>query len=346
MGADNVQRLGQGACLVLHGKQEDEPRVVPHAGPARAVLAAAQHGEAGRVVGLVVDSALQQLQAVQFRRFLRGDGGGRRIVHVPDLPGRYGGIHAFNRLPSPVLQVFLALMQRLAVAVNPADGVQIRLLTGHQPVTDGQIQHLVDIEASGEQQIHHRSHLTGVAVLQRQHRTVALSAFHGAVGLLKPVKPNELSLRKQPPGRDVGEGALDAAVGNLPAADQGLLIPAADVHQVSHESHIGSFRLRIGDPLPVAGDQRLLPGRVPDGQSFFLLIGRDLPHGLHAPRKQLRHLFIRLINDLPGFFKLVHLLLSFPGRRRIPVGSCGGAFFLLPAARKPPGPSPVFSYPK
>ena len=100
------------------------------------------------------------------------------------------------------------------MADDGLDAVKARALVCHEVMHNRQVEHLIYIQAAGEQKIHDRSDLAGGTVFQRQHRAVKLAALDCLIGVGKIREGHELGLREHTLCRHVGERALNAAVGH------------------------------------------------------------------------------------------------------------------------------------
>ncbi len=173
--ADDVECLGEGARVVLHGEDEYEVFILALAHGLRLIAGAGESGEAGGVVLGGADVAVEHAQAEDLRRLVRGDGAEREVVRLADALGGHGGVGVGLNLIAVALDILVALAQRLRMADDGADGIRRGTVHAEQAMGDVEIEHLVDEQLAREEQIHHRADLAGVAVFEREDDAVDLA---------------------------------------------------------------------------------------------------------------------------------------------------------------------------
>ena len=93
------------------------------------------------------------------------------------------------------------------------------------------------------------SDLARVAVLNGQHRRVALPADDGVVGRLEVAVGHPVPLGEDPPCGDVGECTLHAAVRHPQPALHTVLVGAGNGHGVLQKVHVSLIVLESNVPL-------------------------------------------------------------------------------------------------
>ena len=307
VGADDIERLRQGAGFVLDGVHQNE--VLVHL--ALVLLVQPEHAgerrEARRVVAVGIDARLQDLQAVERRRLGGTDGRTKRVLLLRDALRRHGGVRHLTRNQLVALDVFRALRERLGMAVDLADPGFVRTGQAEQVLLRLELQHLVDIERTGEHQVGHGRDLAGRAVLERQHGHVAITGFAGAVRLLEAREGHQLRTGIQARGGDIGECAGHAAVRDLQAAAQAALPVARQGQHFLLEADIVFADITVLDAGGAAPQDIVLAGRVCGGEPMGRLVCGDFADELHPPLKERGDLRIHLVDLFSDYFELLHI---------------------------------------
>ena len=229
-------------------------------------------------------------------------GGDRRdalVAGVLDRLCRLCGIGVLRRLIAVLADILRTLRQRLRMADDRFDVLDAGPGHAQQMVVDPEGIQAVDIQRALEHQIHHLTDLAGVAVLDGQHTAVAFSPLHRLIRGAEIAVGDLLAVGEDLLGGDIGIRALDAAVGDLHATDDMLLILLGHRHLILQKSHIIRADVIIVDIRGVLLDHRLLALCVIDLQAAFLLILGDRLRRLHTAFKQRRHLLVDLIDLHP-----------------------------------------------
>ena len=71
----------------------------------------------------------------------------------------------------------LALLKRLGMADNGFYAVKGGVLGADKVLHNGQVNDLIDVQTAGEDEVHDRADLAGVAVFKRENGTVILAAL-------------------------------------------------------------------------------------------------------------------------------------------------------------------------
>lgn len=135
--------------------------------------------EARRVVGIVLDVGREDVEPVELRRGVAGDGAGLWI-----LGGHARGLGvARHRDARQVREVavepLVALRQRLRVRVDAAGGADA-LGARHQLLVDAQAHLAAHLERVGQQQVERAADRALGGVLHRHHAVVGIAGFHRA----------------------------------------------------------------------------------------------------------------------------------------------------------------------
>ena len=179
-----------------------------------------------------VHALRQNIQPEQRSRLVRRNRRERGIIRFGNVFRRSRSIGIRERFPAVGADEFSALLQRLRMAHDRADSFHRRARAREEIVLDLQLDHAIDIQASGKHQIHHRADVAGIAVLDRQHRAIVFARFHGAIGFLKVARGKQLRIRKRALGGDMRKRALHAAVNHSHSLRQPRLIIAGRLHHI------------------------------------------------------------------------------------------------------------------
>ena len=302
--ADNLQALREGARHVVHPEQKDEGAVLL---PRRdIVLRPGKNRKPGGIVLALIDIMVQNGQSVQLRRGLIGDGSLCLILPFGD-PLRSHRRILFHLFPEPVLcDIGAALAEGLGMAHHRPDILHVRARHTQKIVDDGQIVDPVHMETSVEHQVHHLAHLAGIAVLDGEHRIVALPLHHGEVRRIKGRTGHVASLRENGFGRHMGKGAFDTAVGHSRPGDQTLLILPRNRHGILHELPVILPDHLILYVIAVALQNLLFLLLIQHRKASLPFIGCHIPYRFHALLKEVSHLPVHLFNHLSRILQFSH----------------------------------------
>ena len=239
---------------------------------------------------------VELFEPVQPRCLSGSDRRNTLVTSVLDCLRRLCGVGILRCFIAVLTDVLRTLRQCLWMADDRFDILDTRSRNPQQMVGDPESVESVDIERALEHQIHHLTDLAGIAVLDRQHTAVAFSPLHRLIRGSEITVRDQLAVGEDLLGGDVGISALDAAVGDLHAADDMLLILLGYRHLVLQKPHIIRADVGILDQGGVFLDHCLLTLCVIDLQAAFLLILGDHLRRLHTAFKQRRHLFVDLID--------------------------------------------------
>ena len=311
----DAQRLQERSLLVRGG--HDQGCLAGDA-PVHLRRLPGQDQEAGEVVRLVLDVALQDLQPVEPARFLAADGRDRWVPVFAHFPNRHGGVGPGDRLavgePGDELH---ALGQGLGVRVDPADPGELGLRQAQQAVFDPQ--HLLphDGELGNRQEIVHLVDAPRRGVLDRDEGVVGVPVLHRADHLPQPgdpLKEGPVEVRGEVfARRQVAVGALDPLehhplqVRLRVALQVQLLGPDRIVDDLledpGDEVGVEPAAAPLGDEV---GEQHLLARRVADGRPAPVL-GLDDPPGKGPPcRKRFENGLVHPVDFASNLFQFLH----------------------------------------
>ena len=132
-----------------------------------------------------------------------------------------------------IVQVALALAERLRVADHLPDLCHIRAGQTDEILRDVQLIHTVDVQRAEEHQVEHLADLAVVAVFDRQHGAVARAGRYGVVCAAEVLVRHVLGAGEDALGGDVRKRALHAAVCHAHSAAQpALIVPRKPEHSL------------------------------------------------------------------------------------------------------------------
>ena len=126
----------------------------------------------------------------------------------------------------------MTLAECLGMTRHLADILHLCPGNTQQILMDFKFINTVDIERSREDEVNGLSHFTGIAILNRQHRHITLALKNRIICCLEISARNPVALRKDASRRNMSKCAFHAAVCNLEAALQAVLICAGNRHHV------------------------------------------------------------------------------------------------------------------
>ena len=216
-----------------------------------------------------------------------------------------------------MLQILLALAQRLLVRVNFAD---VRLLCAgldQQIVVDLEADAPHDAEIVMRHQVIDRVDRASRAVLHRHHAVLAESRLDGREHSLERIEIQHVRQPEQLVARELRirarhaltghrrplreqlrrllDGRLDLLGQRRRLFQQPVLIAPAQLEQQRIERH-GVFLKRLRRLLRHVQQLCPLPRRIEHRQPMLLLIGRDLCGHVHPLRKQADQFFVNVVD--------------------------------------------------
>ena len=273
--------------------------------------------EAREVVVLILHRGLQTFQPIELLALARRECRAS-TVRLRHALGRHSGVLTRDDLHAlEILQILLALAQRLLVRVDLADVFLLCAGLDQQIVVDLEADAPHDAEIVVRHQIIDRVDRARRAVLHRHHAVLAEARLDGREHGLKGIEiqhvrqPEQLVARELRIGprhalaghrrplweqlRCLLDGRLDLLGQRRRLFQQPVLIAPAQLEQQRIERH-GVFLQRLRRLLRHVQQLCPLPRRIEHRQPMLLLIGRDLCGHVHPLRKQADQFFVNVVD--------------------------------------------------